>query len=94
MAYLFHYVAGWLAGLAAFGGYLLILYPFKPFVVGGPVFVFILAAVFLLFALWPWKAPANETKPFPTWKIIIPAVLFFLLFKVLIVVLLIAGQPR
>ena len=89
MIYVFRYMAGVLAALAALGGGLLILHPLKRFATEGIVSAFGLAAFFVFFALWPWGK-----RPLPFWITVCLVVVFFLLFKALIVLLLVAGQSR
>jgi hypothetical protein len=82
-------MAGVLAALAAFGGGLLILHPLKRFATEGIVSAFGLASVFVFFALWPWGK-----RLLPFWITVCLVVVFFLLFKALIVLLIVAGQSR
>ncbi len=93
MAFVFRYMAGMLAGLAALGGCLFIRHPVKRFGLEAPLFAFGLSLIFLLFALGGW-AWINGGKKSPSlWKIIGLGFLFFLAFKALVIVLLFAGQP-
>jgi hypothetical protein len=91
MIYVFRYMAGLLAALAGFGGALLIRHPLQHFEVGGLIFAFGLAAIFIFFAAYPWKWPAPGEKTMPVWKIISLVVLFFLSFKALVILLIISG---
>ncbi len=89
MIYVFRYMAGVMAALAALGGALLILHPLKRFAAEGFMSAFGLSAVFVFFALWPWGK-----RPLPFWITVCLVVVFFLLFKALIVLLIVAGQSR
>ncbi|HVM32153.1 MAG TPA: hypothetical protein VMU88_03400 [bacterium] len=91
MAFVFRYMAGMLAGLAALGGCLALRHPAKGFGREAPFFAFGLALFFLAFALGGWAWVAGKNKKPSLWKIIGLGLLFFLCLKALVILLLFAG---
>ena len=91
MSFVFRYMAGMLAGLAALGGCLAMRDPAPGSGREAAPFAFGLAVFFMIFALGGWTWVLGKKKTPSLWKMIVLGLILFLALKTLVILLLVAG---